>query len=75
MNGCWVEDAQQQACASGERMPTWGTFNYLFGTISNPTIGGYYVWPRNGSCYCGNTNQYQEPAYRVTEKLVSCLCQ
>ncbi len=35
-NRCWVHDDQDQACASGERVPTWGTFNFLFGKISDP---------------------------------------
>ncbi|MEI6711890.1 MAG: hypothetical protein WCK88_07090 [bacterium] len=35
-NSCWVEDDYSQACASGERIPTWGTFNFIFGRIANP---------------------------------------
>ncbi len=46
-NNSWVVDAESQGCASGERVPTWGTFNYLFGTILNPSIGGYYLWSNN----------------------------
>ncbi len=70
-----MEDDDAQACASGERVPTWGTFNFLFGKITSPTIGGHYVWPYNGAWYCGSTNINQEPAHRATNKVIACLCQ
>jgi thrombospondin motif-containing protein 9 len=73
-NSCWVEDEQEQACASGERHPTWGTFNYLFGSASNPiNLGGYWIYERNNRFYCYGKNE--TPTYLATGKVVSCLCQ
>jgi hypothetical protein len=73
-NSCWVEDSQAQACASGERIPTWGTFNFLFGKIANPTqLGGFYIYERENRFYCYGKTQTRD--YNATDKVVSCLCQ
>lgn len=73
-NSCWVEDPKAQACASGERMPTWGSFNYIFGKINKPTaLGGYYIYERENQYYCYAEGQVRD--YDKTDKVVGCLCQ
>ena len=73
-NSCWVEDSKAQACASGERIPTWGSFDFLYGKIANPTqLGGFYIYERENRFYCYGKTQTRD--YDKTDKVVSCLCQ